>query len=76
MPIVEVGTKLDTILSFDAPELSSALKFGVWMNPLTLVVVFRDCVLLEGGGVEGKDKPLNVLFEAERGEGGRWGRWR
>ena len=68
MPVVEVPTKLDNILSFDAPELQSVTKFGVWFGTSTLVVVFEDCVEFGVGNSDGgKDRPLYLMFEAERG---------
>lgn len=64
-PVVEVPTKLDTLLSFDAPELQTTAKFGVWFDLSTLVVVFRECAKL--GSEESAERPLHLMFEAERG---------
>ena len=64
-PIVEVQARIEAILSFDAPELNSAKKFGVWLDSATLVVVFAECAKLEG---RLDKRAVSAVFEAERGE--------
>lgn len=68
-PIVEVPTRLENILSFDAPELNSAHKFGVWLDSSTLVVVFKECARLGEGGDGNNGRTVYAMFEADRGEG-------
>ena len=65
-PIVEVPARLEGILSFDAPELNSAGKFGVWLERSTLVVVFTECARLREEG--SRMRTVHVIFEADRGE--------
>ncbi len=62
---MEVPARLQNILSFDAPELNSAHKFGLWLNGSTLVVVFTECARLEERGDSNR---FHVMFEADRGE--------
>lgn len=51
-------------MSFDASELNSAHKFGVWLDHSTLVVVFTECAAL----VDGEERPVYLIFEVERGK--------
>lgn len=67
VPIVEVPTKLNNIISFDLQELNTALKFGRWMDYRTLTIVFVECVVWNKTTTSGKQRPISVIFEASRG---------
>ena len=67
IPILEVSSKLDSLISFDVQELNSAKKFGRWMDHRTMAVLFVECVSWDSRTTSGKDRPIRIVFEADGG---------
>ena len=67
IPILEVSSKLDNLISFDVQELNSVKKFGRWMDHRTMAVLFVECVSWDSRTTSGKDRPIHVVFEADGG---------
>ena len=67
-PIVELQHRVEQLLTFDLPELSSALKYGMWLDRATLVVLFPECVRWEGRTASGRERPIYLIFENSRGK--------
>ena len=66
-PVVEVPAKLNSMIAFDIQDLNTAQKFGRWMDYSTISIVFVECVEWDGTMASGKQRPINIIFEAERG---------
>lgn len=67
IPIAEIPTKLDNLVSFDVQDLNSVQKFGRWMDHQTLSIFFLECVALEATTTSGKMRPINVILESDGG---------
>ena len=67
IPIVEVPAKINGLVSFDLPDLNSALKFGRWMDDRTTTIIFVECVVWNGRTTSGKERPIHLMFETDRG---------
>ena len=66
-PVVATKRSVSRIMTFDNPEVNSAIKFGLWLDYTRLVVVFGGCVRRKT--VKGmKDRGVKVHLEAERGK--------
>lgn len=67
VPVVDVQPDLDFLLYFDPPELSWAGHYGQWQDYRTLVILFPECVEWERETTSGRERPLFVILEEERG---------
>ena len=66
-PVVEIQPDLGFLLHLDPPELNKALRRGHWFDYRTLVLVFDKCVEWERMTTNGRERPMFVVFEAQRG---------
>ena len=69
-PVVEIQRDLHFLLYFDPPQLNWEAHRGLWLDYQTLVIVFDDCIVWEGAMTNGRERPMFVAFEAQRGGGG------
>ena len=65
--MVEIQPDLGFLLHLDPPELNKALRRGHWFDYRTLVLVFEKCVEWERMTTNGRERPMFVMFEAQRG---------
>ena len=66
-PSVEIQHDLHFLLYFDPPELNWVAHRGLWLDYKTLVIVFEECVVWERATTSGRERPMFVAFEAQRG---------
>ena len=67
VPVVDIQQDLDLLLHFDRPDLTWAAHYGRWMDYRTLVILFPECVQWTRTTSSGREKPLFVVFETQKG---------